>query len=224
MITPSVQADYATTTRMLVTLTEADFSELVEVLKNADKYVHPEELAQAIGSKLPTLEANAPGLLVEFLVSMFLKVALDELPDGSVYNIHEVLSEEPNSYNVFVKRLVSLFNASESIQLRAKTIQVISAQERLLRESRIFTDVRPVFPSFEPDLEDESQVIGSPDGAVVLHTLRLRYYEDGSLSSFFVCLDDSDLEDLEMQIRRARLKAREMQNALKTAGIKLLSE
>lgn len=50
MITPSVQADYATTTRMLVTLTEADFSELVEVLKNADKYVHPEELAQAIGS------------------------------------------------------------------------------------------------------------------------------------------------------------------------------
>jgi len=91
------------------------------------------------------------------------------------------------------KNLSRLLDSS-SLTQAAKAIAVATDCPRLFTEARVISDLRPVFG----DRTSEP-----PVGAVVTHTLRVTYAEEGSEKEFFVYLDSGDLKTLQDHIARA---------------------
>lgn len=93
-----------------------------------------------------------------------------------------------------------------SIGLTAKAIELAYDCDNLLQRTRILTDVRPLF-------SEDAQSI---DGAVVAHTLRLRYDSAGTDYELSVALDSSDLHKLIEDCQRALQKEQTAQERLCT--------
>ena len=86
---------------------------------------------------------------------------------------------------------------SPVVRLVSKALDVAYEQENLLQSARVVTDIRPVFN------EDATEI----DGAVVSHTIRLRYDNTSGDQSISIAMDESDIRELEKQCKRALLKA-----------------
>src|SRR5215210_3823930 len=71
--------------------------------------------------------------------------------------------------------------------------------EHSLTDTRVITDIRPVFEEENPK--------ASPRGAVIVHTLKIRYRANNEVREFFVTLDDNDVSELSEQLERASSKA-----------------
>ena len=82
------------------------------------------------------------------------------------------------------------------------------ASDNLLQSTRILTDVRPLF-------SDDAQSI---DGAVVAHTLRLRYDSAGIDHELSLALDSSDLHKLIEDCERALQKEKTAQERICNAA------
>jgi len=216
-----IPVDYLNAIRLLASIGDDEFQGAHTALQNADKFLELEDIAELL-AKTGSIERDSANALVEFLMSLHLQLGSE--PEHKQTLVNSICAsfrrQEKNVTEVQVQRLTErlgkLLESVTPIQLRAKLIEVMSAQQRLLREGRIFTDVRPIFSSAEE--------VGTPEGAVVLHTLRLRFYEDGAVKSWYVCLDDSDLDNLQKQIERARHKSTELTDVLLKAEIRQLNK
>jgi hypothetical protein len=62
-------------------------------------------------------------------------------------------------------------------------------------------------------------VEGKPYGAVVIHTLKLSYHEEGDHKDFLVALDDDDIKALRAVLDRAEAKARFLRKQLKDTHV-----
>lgn len=87
---------------------------------------------------------------------------------------------------------------SDVIEKLAKGQDIFSENDQTFIDSRIITDIRPVYGE---DVDDP------PTGMVVVHNLRLRYFREGQERSFTVALRIRDLQDMSQVIERARRKA-----------------
>lgn len=98
--------------------------------------------------------------------------------------------------------------------LGAKAGSVLMENERIMMSNRILTDVRPVF-SIDSD---------GVEGAVILHTLKIEYQsatcsED---SEFFIAVDDNDIDNLILSLKRAQSKAAQLKSVLAASNISLI--
>lgn len=99
--------------------------------------------------------------------------------------------------------------ALESISISAKASDVAYSNERLFTGARILTDVRPVFSN---DL--------SPTAAVLIHSLKIDYVQDGETHERFFSLDSSDLTTLRDALDRALRKGRSLEETMISCRIK----
>ena len=83
-----------------------------------------------------------------------------------------------------------------SVGLAARAIDLSYDSDNLLQRTRVVTDIRPLF----------SGDAMSVDGAIVGHTLRLRYDHEGRDEELSLAVDVNDLEQLRQQCERAILK------------------
>jgi hypothetical protein len=86
----------------------------------------------------------------------------------------------------------------------SRAIELSYDSDNLLQRTRILTDVRPLF-------SDDAQSI---EGAIVAHTLRLRYDSAGVDHELSLALDSSDLHRLIGDCNRALLKESTAQEKL----------
>lgn len=94
-------------------------------------------------------------------------------------------------------RLGDLLEASQ-LARAAKSYELATAYEHDLHVARIISDIRPVF---------DDEVGAAPVGAVIVHQLELRVFEDGRSRTFYASMLDEDLDRLEQQVKRAREKS-----------------
>ena len=78
----------------------------------------------------------------------------------------------------------------------AKALDLSYDCDNLLQRSRVLTDIRPLFT------DDAGRI----EGAVVAHTLRLRYDQAGRNEEISFSLDAADLRQLVVHCDRALLK------------------
>ncbi len=80
----------------------------------------------------------------------------------------------------------------------AKAIDLRNSYEKILADSRVISDIRPVFP-------DEGEIPRIVDAAMVNHTLKLTYFpgERGLPGEIHIAVDTVDLKNLREQIDRA---------------------
>jgi len=89
-----------------------------------------------------------------------------------------------------------------SLQVGHKAALLQVEHGRVFTNARILTDIRPVFS--EPVEE------GPLASALVIHTLKIEYWESGDQKSFFVALDAEDIQTIYEQVERAKLKEKRL--------------
>jgi hypothetical protein len=112
---------------------------------------------------------------------------------------HLAHSDRPD----FAGKLLTLLNA-EVFALVAKAHDLVTENERTFCHARILTDLRPIFGSVVED---------GPRAAIVMHTLKLAFHQQGSNDDhgeFYVALDADDLQTLRKLIDRAEAKAKSL--------------
>lgn len=187
-------------------------SELLEIASLTDIQVMAIEnvlssLGQAVRSPAQLIAAMADCAgedLVALLVGNLLQ--LHQLsrrigePVDTLIARRRTLTEqaEDGDPNVALCGLAILERIAKSpvIALTARSIDLAYDCDNILQRSRVLTDVRPIFSDDANDI----------DGAIVAHTLRLRYDSAGQDHELSLAMDVSDLRQLILQCERALLK------------------
>lgn len=131
---------------------------------------------------------------------------VEELTDNQGGQLESSFPAGSDELSLLVAGLAILNELSTvpAIARTAKAIELSYDSDNLLQRTRILTDVRPLFT------EDAQSV----DGAIVAHTLRLRYDSAGVDHELSLALDNSDLRRLIQDCERALLKEQTAQDKL----------
>ena len=149
---------------------------------------------------------------VEFLLSLNDLRRFLDLPDNEaaarVVTRSSDFDLEETEREGLAEALTNLLN-SRAVSLVARGADLASEHEHTLDEARILTDIRPLFRT---DSEDDL------DGAVITHSLRLRYTgREGS--ALHIALDADHLRQLQKQVERAIRKAARLEQFLSAASL-----
>ncbi len=93
------------------------------------------------------------------------------------------------------KRLKEVYSNSEGIRCLMKANLLIDESEHIFYESRVLTDVRPVFQNDTPRLRG--------DYAVIIHKLKLVREDGDGVRDIFISMTQKQLKELKNQIERA---------------------
>lgn len=196
-------------------LREDQVRELVSALEGALPTRNRADLQKAVEEKMPPDLSDDLGELMETLISLYalrdsmgLEVqnfveVVDEMMDESyIEELNFANEEDRERFNAKLKRLLSV----DSLEIAARAADILYERERTIHGiPRIFTDIRPVFGA-DPK--------GGPRGAVLVHTLKIRYHEGREVKELFLGLDTEHVNELIGVLERANSKAEALKQYL----------
>ncbi len=100
-----------------------------------------------------------------------------------------------------LEQVLSAILRVDALRTSMKGISLMADHERLFLDSRILTDIRPIF-------DDDKNAL--PSGAVITHTMKINMYVDGKQVSMYVVLDGDDLHKLKSVLDRAIQKEQQL--------------
>jgi len=208
MATPlRVPGDYEGGLAKVRDLPDESARELSQALRQIPNTYNQTTLSSAIAEKVDTIAASDVREIVPALFSLYAyrdysQAAISDVAEGVARAMEESGSEQlrllPEDRDSFMNRLAELLSV-EQLDRAARAAILVTESEHSWRESRILTDIRPVFDPENPD--------ASPRGTVILHTLKISYRADNIVKEFFVALDVDDVRQLREQLERADAKA-----------------
>ncbi len=155
-------------------------TELVELLKNLDT--------------LSLAEAEA---LVDLIVDVAATSRVSRIPEWELIqaSARSIGSDSlPHDLSTLIKKV--------PVQRVAQLEDLLAENDRVFLDSRVMTDIRPVFGN---DANNHAE-LDEKAAPVVLHRLRIRYWEDHAERTFSVTLRERDLKDISDWIARSLLK------------------
>lgn len=198
----------------IINLPEEVVDQLVKVLTASPIELDSDEMAEHVASNLPSIPFDHLTNIIDALYNLYyirefsgVRAArfLDDLVDG----IREIPDSEHDlqdlNLNTLKLRFEKLLNIG-SLYAFSKAARLQRDGERLYVESKILSDIRPVFDA-DPTIR--------PYGAVITHTLKIIYHINNEHKEFHVVLDSEDLQFLKETINRAALKDETLRALLK---------
>lgn len=189
-----------------------DFSPTVRRLeyKIAEKLIKANNLSEEIALSIG-----------DTLVSLRQLKKQERLSNENIVDLISTSIEDDDGFSVtaqqieqFRIRLSGLLKTLEDIALPLdisdKAFDLIIEHERIFSDSRIVTDIRPIF-----DSKTERKI----ETTILVHTLRIRYNDAQGNKEFYVGLDSEDLDNLQAQITVAIRNRDTLESALKKAQI-----
>jgi hypothetical protein len=140
-----------------------------------------------------------------------LPVFIDDIIEGVQYGNYDDINLQVD-YDL-LKRKLETFLDIRKLKLISKSTIVQRDGERLYCESKILSDIRPIF-------DDDPSVM--PSGAVITHTLKITYHTGTDRQELHVVLNSEELELLHEVIARAQTKEKTLQALMKEAKIENL--
>jgi hypothetical protein len=204
-------------------LSDEAAQEMLDALKNVPSTIKPESLSSAVAAKVDTIAASdvrdaVPALLYLYSLTDRSQSPVAEVAEGIARGMERSVSRKLRSSSEqrdrFQARLVELLGIDKlSVIARAGTLS--TENQHTLTDTRVITDIRPVFEQDNPK--------GLPRGAVIVHTLKITYWADNESKHFFVTLDDNDVSELSEQLERARAKSESLNSVLAAAQVPYIS-
>lgn len=196
-------------------LSEDFAQELLDTLREEKPSLGSREFSSRVGSKVQRIEPKEASQVVAALISLqsvidYFDWSKDKFVDDLIKSSGLEIPEGEQS--AFRERLLQ-FLAVNSIVVTAKAFNILSSHEHTLNNVRILTDIRPIFQ------EDDSD---APSAAVIVHMLRISYKESQEDKEFFVAMDNSDIDKLEVTLKRAKAKAQSIQGILESTNVPYL--
>ena len=197
-------------------LSGAATDELIVARASAPLIVDPDELAKRIAPKVPSISVDVLKSVLGALSTLYYIRELAEVKRSRfLADLIDAIQQTPElripdkELAKVRTRLDKLLNI-ELLHTLAKAGRLQRDGEHLYCDSKILSDIRPVFGS-RPNVK--------PGGAVITHTLRLGYHEGSDHDEFHVILDSEDLANLEAVVHRALAKDKTLRGLLKDAKL-----
>jgi len=160
------------------------------------------------------VEEIVPAALFLHQIKEALEASSPEIAERFTLGMEEVASERlrllPGRRDVFQTRLLELLGI-ERLSITAKAGALSLEAEHSLMETRILTDIRPIFEPENPQ--------APPTGAVIIHTLKIAYRDDNQSKDFFVTLDTNGARELSEQLERANTKVESLKSVLEASQV-----
>ena len=176
------------------------------------------ERVEEVAKKSTKFAAGEAVQIVNALMGLFGALTpfdgtLDEFVDQIVYATErggegENLLSEDESLNL--RQNLNKLLRVPSLSTTARAIAEIVDNVHTLSNSRISTDIRPIFDADKFD---------SISAAIIIHTLKLDYYEGNESKSFGVAMDEDDLSSLLLKLQNAKVKAATLRRHLASTSI-----
>jgi hypothetical protein len=154
----------------------------------------------------------------------FILFALYQLADRNERSVSHVIEEmiadasaeisDPQLDSTILENLrgrVGALSRLNNVVLSIKASLLIIDRAKLLMDSKIFTDLRPI-------AEEDS----ATPALLILNTLKLGYRENEQLNTIYVALDDRDIEGLITQLQLAQQKACLLKEALRASNTRIV--
>lgn len=199
--------------------------ELFAALASLPLRLYPTEstVFKEISDKVTSIKDKDALLILDTLISMqHAHSTSNTTLNTFVKNIITSVDEQrwPDDTGVEREQLTQLEKNVEkllkvpSLSLAIKATSLLFESERSLLNSRILTDIRPVFDVLTNDI----------GGGLIIQTLKLEYIsdEDDSSKEFFVSLDSDDIDDLIDNLERAKAKAGKLKELLAASSIQCI--
>lgn len=199
--------------RGLGSYSKTEFEKIVKALTQLDPVVTIRELALRISESFDLDEASLYEVLLS-VASITPYLYEDKVTDlaKSISNValRIDLIDEKN-FEEFESRLLFLLN-NKMIFYPARAQDLLSEYDRIFINSRILTDIRPVFGV---DVKEP------PECGMVVHSLSINCRESRSdnYKDYFFALDSQDLSVLKEAIERAEAKASSLKTVFEKIGM-----
>jgi hypothetical protein len=207
--------------KFLLSLSDETAGALVAAIEQAEPTLRSIQFAKALQGKVHPLSFQELRLVVDTLIELYVvretfRQSVDEFLDylleamnypGDFPDLEESEWQKSRS---FFKSLLSRY---EVLGITAKAQNVLTDHEHTFSNSRVLTDVRPIFG------EDVSE---HPKNAVILHMLRVHYFEAGETKAIVLALDSSDVQALMEVLQRAQQKEETLKKSQVEHGIRFL--
>ena len=197
----------------LAALSEEDIQGLADALRRSSPVLNPAALLEGIAQDAKGISEKDLKEILTALIALYDVRTTHNIPLAQfVADLCEVMQRSKMLSAADcdgLKPRLSVLLELESLRIAAKAAAVQREQQRLFVDARVLTDIRPIFA-------DDTE---PPLAAVLNHSLKLSYFEDGETHDFFVVLDDEDLGKLQKTITRAQSKSKALGPVLARAQI-----
>jgi hypothetical protein len=192
--------------KILLKLPQKRQLELVKYIVDSPIGITPETLVEE-------LPANFEGDPNELKIATSILLSIFNATDSFEFNAEKFIPDfvtaledsnlAPDSPDEFRFVLKTLLSVKEKIDLSKKLEGLVSEGQRLITNSRIVTDIRPIVHD-----DDAKNILG----LTVIHTLKITFFDGESQRENYFSLDISDIEKLEKNILRAKEKHEAFKN------------
>lgn len=190
---------------------------LLSALDEAPLMINTDALTERLATEVEALSQDSLEDILWALLSVYsLREEFDLTTSEAAGHITQAVRESASEdlgltdEDQFEERLVALLSSGK-LDLIGKASALTLEQEHFMREARIVTDIRPIFGS-DP--------ANHPNGAVLVHTLRITYIDDSNQRrDFYVAMDAADVSNLQGSLKRAEQKAGSLKSMLEAAEV-----
>jgi len=208
----SVPEPYREGIQMLASIGDVEMRELTAALHDEPPSIRRETFVSGLASRVKDIQPTDIDNIVVALVGLNRSLAALELSVGdfaegiSKSDDMDIPIEKRGRLSIRLRALLD----SASLTIISKAIDVLTDNERGFHDTRVMTDVRPIFGQ-DP--------LARPLAAIILHRLKITYHTDNGLENFFVTLDELDLKMLRRALDRAEAKATTLEASVEEAHI-----
>jgi hypothetical protein len=176
----------------LIELLNLSDSEFDSIVKDIEK-ISVDSDFKSIETKLQDITSNYKVILGLYFT--FCKFDMHENKFAmQLSNYYKQMTDDDSVDSKLVNRIQDLFKKDNPIRIAIKSKTLFTEVANIYNDSRILSDIRPVFSS-----KEENSLIGK----VILNNLKINYRTDNDYKEFFVTLNVEDLLELRDVIDRA---------------------
>lgn len=178
----------------------------LRVIQRAKPTLNISEFIEPIEEGLPAISKERVQDMVRSLSgisTLLVRVGetSESVADGVIEAIkthggEEYLDATDEDFTDFRTFLLDALSPQAALALSAKALRIMHRHENVYREAAVITDIRPVF-------QIGDLVEAGLSAAVLIHMLRMDYWNGGQPKSIYFALDRNDLLQLKAAVERA---------------------
>ena len=185
---------------LLFALSSAKRKKLLEEIKHSKAGLSTADLIKEVSKSLK-IDAHECEAMIATIISLFeaknnTDTSLEEFIDGIIFALKATKNKKLKPSPNLKQQLRQLLNSEHTFALTLRANNLATERERILSETEITTDIRPIF-------DEKNKKI---DAATILHNLKLKYYKDGRAREEYFSLSADDIKKLKQQIADAENK------------------
>ena len=203
---------------LIIKIDEPLFNRLLSAITEVHPFVDIDSLVLEISPKMEEVSINDLQEILKAIHSIYSLRIQGNLKNTEIITglINAVSSDDTFSQLSaeelahFKQRLTKILAIDGSISISSQSLILLQEYDSIFLNSRIITDVRPVFKA-----ETKEEIAG----ALVVHTLKIAYQDASGSKEFYVALDSSDVKKLQEQLSQSLIEAKVIQAMLNKADV-----